>query len=149
MIRDACGDDARDDFLTRLAFVVASGNDDAHLKNWSFQWGHEHRPWLSPCYDQVATLTWRLKETWRSSEGPTLALALGKEKRFSDITRSHVRTLTRRCEAKHGEERFMSGLERARATWPMAATRAPGAMIQAIQRLWAVVPILKEVGPLP
>lgn len=58
LIRDVAGPDMVDEFVRRLAFVIASANDDAHLKNWSFQWGPLGQPKLSPCYDQVCTLAW-------------------------------------------------------------------------------------------
>lgn len=44
------------EFLRRVAFVVLSGNADAHLKNWSLVYPDGKRPRLSPAYDLVCTL---------------------------------------------------------------------------------------------
>lgn len=44
------------EFLRRVAFVVLSGNADAHLKNWSLFYPDGKRPRLSPAYDLVCTL---------------------------------------------------------------------------------------------
>ncbi|MCU0687312.1 MAG: HipA domain-containing protein [Polyangiaceae bacterium] len=44
------------EFLRRVAFVVLSGNADAHLKNWSLVYPEGKRPRLSPAYDLVCTL---------------------------------------------------------------------------------------------
>ncbi len=43
------------EFLRRVAFVVLSGNADAHLKNWSLIYPDGKRPRLSPAYDLVFT----------------------------------------------------------------------------------------------
>src|SRR5690606_17324517 len=50
LVLDACGEGQAQEFVRRLAFVVAAGNDDAHLKNWSFQWTGGPRPTLTPNY---------------------------------------------------------------------------------------------------
>lgn len=49
---------APDDFhelISRIVFVLLSGNDDAHAKNWSLWYPGPSIPRLSPAYDQVAT----------------------------------------------------------------------------------------------
>ncbi|MDZ4697354.1 MAG: HipA domain-containing protein [Deltaproteobacteria bacterium] len=49
IIRDAAADGAVEDFLSRVAFVIASGNTDAHLKNWSFVYhGNDVIPSMAP-----------------------------------------------------------------------------------------------------
>lgn len=45
--------------IRRLALMVATGNEDAHLKNWSLVYPDGVRPTLSPLYDQVAIAAWR------------------------------------------------------------------------------------------
>lgn len=147
LVRDACGAEAQSEFIDRLAFVVASGNDDSHLKNWSFQLGHEHRPRLSPLYDQVATVTWQPEEEWR--KGLTLALSLGRARRFEEIDRAALQRFEQRARAPNAEERFMSALERVRACWHVFAEHSPAHAVGALRRLWATVPLLREVGTLP
>jgi serine/threonine-protein kinase HipA len=39
--------------------MVASGNTDAHLKNWSLLYPDGIRAQLSPLYDQVCTIAWK------------------------------------------------------------------------------------------
>ncbi len=143
LVRDACGPDSQAVFIDRLAFVLASGNDDAHLKNWSFQFSHDHRPWLSPVYDMVATLTWS-----QGLGGSTLALSFGKARRFAELDREALRRFAERSNAEGVEERFMACLERARSTWPAIREQAPQKMREALRNLWGLVPLLREVGPL-
>jgi len=61
-----CGPDEYWDFIRRLLFMVASGNTDAHLKNWSLLYPDGINPRLAPVYDQVCTIAWpeRLKLEW-------------------------------------------------------------------------------------
>ena len=58
LIRQLLGDDAYYEFIRRLTFVIASGNADAHLKNWSFLYLDGQHPSLAPMYDQVCTIAW-------------------------------------------------------------------------------------------
>jgi serine/threonine-protein kinase HipA len=142
LVGDACGVSAREDFVRRLAFVVASGNGDAHLKNWSFQWGHEHRPWLSPCYDQVATISW-------GDIVDQLALSLGRVRRFDDINRECLRRFGEKSGFADAEDCFFSGLQQARAGWLAVADDAPTRMREALVAHWERVPVLNIVGVLP
>jgi len=52
------GTDEYFEFIRRLAFMVATGNTDAHLKNWSFIYGDGIHAKLAPMYDQVCTIAW-------------------------------------------------------------------------------------------
>ena len=112
-VADLCGESARDDFIARLAFVVASGNDDAHLKNWSFQWGHAHRPSLSPCHDLVATISWP-DFGWAGAQPPRLALSLGIEKSLDEMDRRALQKFARRTGFDGAVDVFMAALQRAR-----------------------------------
>lgn len=58
LIRQIVGQAGHLDFVRRLAFMVASGNMDAHLKNWSLVYPDDINAVLSPLYDQVATVAW-------------------------------------------------------------------------------------------
>jgi serine/threonine-protein kinase HipA len=142
MIEDLCGEKGRYEFLERLAFVVASGNGDAHLKNWSLQWSHEHRPWLSPCYDLVATVSW-------PDQDKSLALELiPGVSRFSSVDRATLRTFVAATGAKEAEDHFLAALQRAKATWKMISDRAPLRMRAALVEHWQQVPVLRELGGL-
>lgn len=141
LVGDTCGPEAREEFIRRLAFVVASGNADAHLKNWSFQWGHDHRPWLSPVYDQVTTISW-------GELGAQLALPLGRVERFDVIDREAIARFGQRANAPEADALFFSAIEQARAAWSSVATEAPPRMHEALARHWETVPILRSVGRL-
>jgi serine/threonine-protein kinase HipA len=82
LVRSIIGapDAATDEFIRRLVFVIASGNSDAHLKNWSLLYPDRVSPALSPVYDQVSTVGW-------SEIMKKLALKLAGVRRFEDITR--------------------------------------------------------------
>jgi len=57
-----CGLAGYYEFIRRLVFMVASGNADAHLKNWSFLYPDGYKAQLTPLYDQVAVITWPLEK---------------------------------------------------------------------------------------
>jgi serine/threonine-protein kinase HipA len=50
-VTDVCGEANGREMSRRIGFTIASGNGDAHLKNWSLRWGNMTRPVLTPCYD--------------------------------------------------------------------------------------------------
>lgn len=58
LTREISGYDGYREFVRRLAFMIASGNVDAHLKNWSFIYPDGIHAELSPLYDQVCTIAW-------------------------------------------------------------------------------------------
>lgn len=149
LVRDACGEDAQGEFLDRLAFIIASGNGDAHLKNWSLQWGVDGYPRLSPCYDQVCTVAWPARFGWEHPNGPALALAFGRCRAFAKLDRRVLTRFTERAEAPHAADRIFSALERARSTWPRVVEQAPARMRQALALHWRRVPLLRHVGELP
>ena len=84
----AIGADALDDFVRRLLFVIASGNGDAHLKNWSLIYPDGHTAQLAPAYDQVATALYLPDEK--------LALNLNGNKDWRCIDSSTFERLARR-----------------------------------------------------
>lgn len=58
LVRQIAGEDAYLELIKRLAFVIGCGNEDAHLKNWSFVYPDGVNAKLSPLYDQVCTIAW-------------------------------------------------------------------------------------------
>jgi serine/threonine-protein kinase HipA len=145
LVLDACGPEQQGVFVERVAFVLASGNTDAHLKNWSFQWGHDHRPWLSPVYDQVSTIAWP-RFGWTASGTPQLALRFGKTKSFASVDRARLDRFAERARGEAVAERFMAALERARGAWPDVRDGAPARMVEAVEAHWRRVPLLRQVG---
>src|SRR5690606_8627477 len=114
LVGDASGAATRERLLERIAFVVASGNADAHLKNWSLQWDRSHRPRLAPCYDFVATISWPELE-------PELALDFGRVRKFEHLDRAALTRLVERAKCPGAASSFMAALERARTAWPAVA----------------------------
>lgn len=65
-------------FVRRLVFIVASGNADAHLKNWSLIYRDGHTANLSPAYDLVSIIHY--------IDQDKLALNLGGSKEWSRVS---------------------------------------------------------------
>ncbi len=146
----ACGESALWAFVDRVAFVVGSGNGDAHLKNWALVDRDGVRPELAPCYDQVCTVAWPERHGWAAPRRPLLALALGKTRAFDHLGRPCLATFATSVglPASRVKERFVATLERARAAWPSVASDAPTCMRDALAEHWARVPLLDELGGL-
>jgi serine/threonine-protein kinase HipA len=83
------GDTAYSEMIRRLAFVVASGNNDAHMKNWSIVYPDGITAELSPLYDQVFTAQW-------PSFSVQMALKLGGTKEFAAVDVGRFREFARR-----------------------------------------------------
>jgi serine/threonine-protein kinase HipA len=150
VVAAACGKHELLAFLDRIAFVVASGNGDAHLKNWALVYQDGENPALAPCYDQVCTVAWPERHGWAASRRPRLALALGKARAFDHLGRPCLAAFAASVglPASHVEERFLATLERARAAWPSVAADAPTCMREALAEHWARVPLLDALGGL-
>lgn len=78
------------DLIRRLVFMLASGNGDAHHKNWSLLYPDGLRAALSPAYDQVATVLYLPDDR--------LALNLGGSKRWEDASLESFRRLARKID---------------------------------------------------
>ncbi len=85
------GDEAIDEMIRRLVLMIASGNGDAHLKNWSLLYPDRIRARLAPLYDQVATVAWP-EDLARS-----LALNFGGTKTMSQLGRDTLATFATRA----------------------------------------------------
>jgi serine/threonine-protein kinase HipA len=120
IVRTICGEVDYDEFIRRLAFVVISGNADAHLKNWSLIYPDGRRPRLSPAYDLVFTLGYPDADS-------RLGLQLSREKEFARITRKHFERLAE----KVGESPERTGeivsetAARAREAWSRLSQSLP------------------------
>lgn len=56
LIKELCGTRDAEEYIRRLLFNIAVGNEDAHLKNWSIMYPDAINPRLAPLYDVVATV---------------------------------------------------------------------------------------------
>lgn len=145
LVQDACRSDALDDFLRRLAFVLASGNGDAHLKNWTFQWFEDGLATLSPCYDQVATIAWS-PFGWSARRSPRLALAFGTTRHFDRIDRAQLQRFADRAGlSAQTQNRFLDHLADALDAWPQVEPDAPARMQEAIATHRNRVPLIRDI----
>jgi len=138
------GDDAIDEYIRRLTFMIASGNGDAHLKNWSLLYRDRVRATLAPLYDQVATIAWPDKVDRR------LALNLGGTKEMSQVSRGTLENFARKSDL--GRERTMAKVDETLAELARAfreASSSPGwsmphAHVDALHEHWRRTPLLRE-----
>jgi serine/threonine-protein kinase HipA len=147
LVTDVCGEKEGRELARRMGFVIASGNTDAHLKNWSLLWGERTQPILTPCYDLVTTITWATTLGWRRKDGPTLALPLGGEHLFRRLG-AHALDACASRSSHWVTEEIRAGIERARSAWPEAQMLAPKQMRTALEEHWREVPLLAQLGPL-
>lgn len=70
-----------EEFARRLAFCLAIGNSDAHLKNWSLIYHDHRRPSLSPAYDLVSVMPYADRGV-----NTELALRFANRKRYDFVT---------------------------------------------------------------
>lgn len=145
LVIDVCGEEDGRELARRMGFVIACGNTDAHLKNWSLLWGERTRPTLTPCYDLVATIAWPDTLGWRRKDGPTLALLLGGEQLFRRLS-MHALDACTNATAPWVKQEILAGIERARSAWPEVRDLAPERMRLALDEHWRGVPVLAEFG---
>jgi len=137
--------DAVDEFVRRLVLVIATGNNDAHLKNWSMIYPDRIQARWSPLYDQVATIAWPAPDR-------ALSLKLADVKQFGQIDRAAFERLA--TKASLGAEHVLSIVDQTLAELRRAwhAVRAdlplPKAHADAIRDHWRSVPLLREAGDL-
>lgn len=146
LVTDACGEQDGREMARRIGFMLASGNNDAHLKNWSLVWGDATRPALAPCYDLVTSITWD-KLGWRQKHGPELALRFGRQKLFRDVDEAALAAFGERTQPWACDE-VREGIRRARAAWPAVADAAPPPMRAALETHREAVPLLARMWPL-
>jgi serine/threonine-protein kinase HipA len=104
LVRDACGEEQLREYVRRLVFVIASGNTDAHLKNWSFLLPPHGKPRLTPLYDQVAVVSWERFGWGRLDlQRPQLALGLGGNRNLSQLGFERFHPLAQRVGWSHDE----------------------------------------------
>lgn len=110
-----------DELLRRFAFVVLSGNADAHLKNWSLVYPDRRKPRLSPAYDLVFTL-------FAPGAADTLGLKLRRKRAFGGIVREDFEALAESVGVPAERARIVVGefVARARATFEAVRELFPG-----------------------
>ncbi|WP_291993582.1 type II toxin-antitoxin system HipA family toxin [Candidatus Accumulibacter sp. ACC003] len=128
LVYKLAGESELDQFIRRLLFVVASGNGDAHLKNWSLIYPDGVNARLSPAYDFVSTIQYQADDQ--------LALNLARSKRWQDVTRESFLRLARKI--GEDERRMADRIEQASdeiiTAWH-ASRRDLGYSTQALDRI--------------
>ncbi len=134
------GADGYDEVIRRLVLVVATGNNDAHLKNWSLLYPDGIQARLAPLYDQVATVAWPNLE-------PTLALKLAGTKNFAAIDEDRFAVLATRAGADpDGTVAIVrETVTRLAGAWREIEGSAPlpEEHARAIREHWRTVPVLR------
>lgn len=144
LVRDLCGDADATRAVERVAFLILSGNTDAHLKNWSIQLPLHGRVRLAPAYDQVAVITWRDRFGWGHSDGPMLPFPIGRERAFSRIDADVIRRFTDACwNPARAREAFFGALTRGLRAWTDIEPNVIRPMREAIAEHLDRVPLLR------
>jgi serine/threonine-protein kinase HipA len=138
------GPEAYDEVIRRLAFIAASGNDDAHTKNWSVLYPDGIRAALTPLYDQVFTGQW-------PQFGRELALKLDGTKHFAELDLRHFRELARRLgnDPDRTADLAASTVAQAATVWRELRDH-PNVTVgyrEALGRHWSKVPLLRAQQP--
>jgi serine/threonine-protein kinase HipA len=137
--------EAVDELIRRLAFVTASGNNDAHLKNWSLVYPDRIRARWSPLYDQVSTIAWTAPDR-------ALSLKLAGVKEFHQLDRAAFERLATKAalDTAHVLEQVDETLSSLRSAWQAIRPDLPlpeGHAV-ALAEHWQRVPLLRDHGPL-
>ncbi len=144
-----------EEYLRRLALIVATGNGDAHLKNWSLLYRDPQRAAWAPLYDQVATVAW-------PNVSSQLAFKLDGARQLREVTHDTLRRFADRyasyaarsglepLPAAAAEDIFRSTLETLRDAWARRAGDLAFAAThkQALREHWRRTPLLAQHGPL-
>jgi serine/threonine-protein kinase HipA len=146
LIRAVAGDGAFEEFVRRLSFIIASANNDAHLKNWSLVYKDQMTPELAPLYDQVATVAWpRLDRR--------MALKFASARDFGRVNLDSFKRMARTAgaDAEQVASIAKGHLALLREKWPrlLEMDVLPKDHIEPLREHWKRVPLLREVGALP
>jgi len=136
------GEAGLEEFVRRLLFVLASGNTDAHLKNWSLLYPNRVRAEWSPLYDQVCTVAY-------PEITPELSLKLAGARRISSIDVSHFERLCEGLVTPVVVRRWLSeATERLVEGWRATTTPMLPEHIERLQEHWRASPLFRQVDGL-
>lgn len=140
VVRHLLGPAGVEEYLRRVILVIATGNGDAHLKNWSFVYPDRKRPTWSPLYDQVTTVVWG---------DDTLALPLYDADTFRKVQREHLTRLGGACglTGKRAGELIDETLEALRTNWEGGRLYPPD-HANRLRALWRKSPLTKSLPEL-
>jgi serine/threonine-protein kinase HipA len=120
--------------------MVASGNSDAHLKNWSLIYRDGVRAELAPAYDLVST---QVYDRFRSNK---FALEIGRTRNYREVSSTTFYRLAEKVGADPGtvERTVAEIVDRIRDEWTKLRgdLPIPEAFKQVIEQHWQKVPLL-------
>lgn len=132
-------------WLARLVLVIATGNGDAHLKNWSLLYPNTVTPTWTPVYDQVCTIAYDVDDK--------LALGVLGTRDWGALDRARFARLIEQVglEAAGGWAIVEGTIDRLRGSWLQAVGELPFSEPHriALARQWQRVPVLRDAGGLP
>lgn len=137
VVHNLAGEDDYKEFVRRVAFMILSGNADAHAKNWSLFYPDGIHARLSPLYDVVATVAY-------PSVHRTLPLGFVVPEDPTRMTRIEMKAITYRDVRELAEQAGESAdaiesdvrefVERARTAWREVRGDAPSFVATAVDR---------------
>jgi serine/threonine-protein kinase HipA len=107
------------EFIRRLIFNAAIGNNDMHLKNWSLIYPDGRSPQLAPAYDFVSTV--------RYITDDRLALSIAKEKAVNQLNLALLERFARKAQvpSKLVLETARETAEKVITLWPTLEKELP------------------------
>lgn len=140
LVKQLIGEDGYYEFIRRLTFVIASGNADAHLKNWSLLYLDSQYPSLAPMYDQVCTIAWPELDS-------ELALKFASTKNWFILDLQRFERLARLvgAEPKKTNETVQETLSQLLDAWnkSQAPNLLPLPHAKCLKDFWERVPLLR------
>jgi serine/threonine-protein kinase HipA len=134
--RRLLGESGAREYIRRLVLIVATGNGDAHLKNWSVLYPDRRRATWAPVYDQVCLLPWdnTLALPWfgvmnYAAINQALLVRVGAEGQLDAATTLAELDLA---------------LERLSKAWPMVRDRFPAHVRGLLRAHWRKTPLLSS-----
>ena len=149
LARSIVGEDGYEEVVRRLVLIVACGNNDAHLKNWSLVYPDGVSAAIAPLYDQVCTVAWSGHDREPESRlDRKLALKLGGVKHFGDVNERVFRILAARVGAdlERTIRLARDTVDRLAKAWAIVVVDAPmrPEHVEAVRAHWLRVPFLRE-----
>lgn len=142
-----CGPAGYDDFVRRLVFMVASGNTDGHLKNWSLLYPDGINAVLTPLYDQVSVIAWPPTEKHQRLEW---ALKFAGTKNLYHVDEATFERVARLSGAdpRHTQQLVRNTLGQIADAWKggTIAELYPPAHAGTLRDFWKRVPLLKQLS---
>lgn len=145
VVREVVGVDGYLEFVRRLVLMLAAGNNDAHLKNWSLIYRDRVRAELAPVYDQVSTVGF-------VGIDRDLALKFASHKSPYKIDDAALRFLAGKanCDAERTLAEARGTTEQLVAAWDRIVAESPMPLAQraSVVDHWNRVPLLRDVARL-